>query len=203
MRRPVCDAVVAAVFAATLAVTGAACSSGDSTVDVAASTSTSASTDGTETTEGTAAEDTTTTTAYVVPPIEESTKAELCAATKAISDAGDELSALLVPALAQEDSPQADMALIDLLPKTTVYIDKAKVGYDRLAAVLPAPLNDDAIKVRDTTVKIYTDIAAVKSITELQDVIEARREDDRLARESSARLEATVKQTCNLSLYGT
>lgn len=150
----------------------------------------------------TAAEDTTTTTAFPVPPIAEGSKAEICAATKVIGDAGDELSAMLLPALSAEDSPEADKALIDLLPKTATFVDRARVGYERLAAVLPGGLSEDALKVRDTTTKIYGDIAAVKSITELQDVIETRRGDDKTAREASARVETTVKQTCNLSLYG-
>lgn len=143
-----------------------------------------------------------TTTAYVVPSIPAEAVTDLCEATKSIAAAGEEASTILAPLLAQDDSPEADAALLTALPTLTPSIAKAQEGYERMAKVLPEGLADDARKVSEATRAFYDGVIASKTIQQAMDAIQSGSGPATRAQESSARLEATVKKTCNLSLYG-
>jgi hypothetical protein len=180
------SAAGAALLAGCLAVVGVGCSGDDS--DDAATTTTAAP------------EETTTEATYIVPPIDAASVPEICEATKAINAADNALSQLLTPLLASDDSPQADQALLAALPQVAPLIDQAQQGYARMAAALPADLATDAQKVSEATKAFYDSVVSAKTI---EDAIAAVQNSDAAdaAKEPAAHIEATVKATCNLSLY--
>jgi hypothetical protein len=158
--------------------------------------------DGDQAADTTVAEEATTTGAtYIVPPIDPSAVSEICEATKAITAADTALSQLLLPLLGQDDSPEADRALLAALPQATPLIEQAQLGYARMAAVLPADLAADARKVSEAIKAFYQPVLASKTIEEAIAAVQSSQGPAVEARESSAHIEATVKATCNLSLY--
>jgi hypothetical protein len=159
-------------------------------------------TNSTETTGTTAAEEPTTTQAtYVVPAIDPAAVPEICDATKAITEADTALSQLLTPLLGQDDSPAADQALLAALPQVTPLIEQAQQGYARMAAVLPPDLAADARKVSEATKAFYDSVVASKTIDDAIAAVQSSQGPANDAKESAAHIEATVKATCNLSLY--
>jgi hypothetical protein len=147
-----------------------------------------------------APEETTTEATYIVPPIDAAAVPEICEATKAVNAADDALSQLLTPLLSSDDSPQADQALLAALPQVTPLIDQAQQGYARMAAVLPADLAADARKVSEATKAFYDSVTSAKTIEDAMAAVQNSASVEE-AKESSAHIEATVKATCNLSLY--
>jgi hypothetical protein len=145
-------------------------------------------------------EETTTPPTYIVPPIDPASVPEICEATKAVNAADTALSDLLTPLLASDDSPQADQALLAALPKVTPLITQAQDGYGRMAAVLPPDLAADAQKVSEATKSFYDSVVSSKTIEDAIAAVQNSAAAD-AAKESAAHIEATVKATCNLSLY--
>lgn len=167
----------------------------------AASTSAPADSAGSAAVLGPSASSAAPTTTYVVPDIPPTSVAEICAGTKQITAADDKIAELLGPALALDASPEADQQLIAALSQVKPLIDEAQAGYDRMAAALPGELATDAATVRDATLTFYGAVSASVSMEVLQATVSQARAYTDAAREAAARLDATTRKTCNLSLY--
>lgn len=138
---------------------------------------------------------------YVVPDIPATSVAEICAGTKQVIEADDQISALLTPVLGADASDAADQALLNALTKVKPFIDDAGRGYDRMAAALPAALATDATSVRDATMTFYGAVTTAQSMDSLIIVLEQAAAFPEAAKEAAARLDATTRKTCNQSLY--
>jgi hypothetical protein len=188
VRRRLRSTAGAVLLAGCLGAAGLGCSGDDKDGKDAGTTTTAAP------------EETTTEATYIVPPIAAASVPEICEATKSINAADDALSQLLTPLLSSDDSPQADQALLAALPQVAPLIDQAQQGYARMAAALPPDLAADARKVSEATKSFYDTVVSAKTIEDAIAAVQNSAAADE-AKESAAHIEATVKATCNLSLY--
>ncbi len=140
-------------------------------------------------------------TSYVVPPIAEDAIAEICAAAADIVAVDSEIGATLSPILVLDASEEADRQLIAALATVMPLITRAAGGYDRMAAVLPQSLAVDAKTVGDGTLAFYAAVTAVANMEALMATLQDVGSFPQEMREGAARLDATTRKVCNLSLY--
>ncbi len=138
---------------------------------------------------------------YNVPDIPQASVAEICAGTETVVAVDDEISALLGPILASDSSDASDAALLQALSGLRPLVERASVGYDRMAAALPPELATDAKAVRDATFTFYGAVSASQSMDGLMATVSQARQFSEAAGESAARLDATTRKVCNKSLY--